>query len=149
MKKLLIILVVLLLLGGGAFAGWWFTFRKDPNAPPPPQPTPTLSQLTIPSRPDDSLTVNVIKDGKVTKHFFFRFTLIFNDPRNRDKAARVMPALINDFTVELHTLLARKLVEDSNYDPNVIQVQLQKVCDRRLGKGVVYQLVISNMEQAP
>jgi len=149
MKKLLIILVVLLLLGGGAFAGWWFYLRKDPNAPPPPPPQKVLTQLTIPIRSDDSLTINIIKDGKVTKHFFFRFTLIFDDSKNRDKASRVLPALVNDFTVELHSLLARKLIEDSNYDPNVIQVQLQKVCDRRLGPGVVNQVVIANMEQAP
>jgi flagellar basal body-associated protein FliL len=146
MKKLLIILVVLLLLGGGG-AAWWFFFRADPNAPPPAPPTPQLSQLNIPVRPDDALTINVIKDGKVEKHFFFKFTLIFDDPANRDKANRVLPSLINDFIVELNQLMARKLVEESNYDPNIIQAQLQKVCDRRLGKGVVTQVSIANMEE--
>jgi flagellar basal body-associated protein FliL len=148
MKKILIILVVLLLLGGGGGAAWWFYFRKDPNAPPPPPPTPQLTQLSIPIRPDDSLTISVIKDGKVTKHFFFRFALIFDDPKNRDKANLILPALTNDFVVELSQLLTRKLVEDSNYDPNIIQAQLQKVCDRRLGKGVVTEVSVANIEQA-
>ncbi len=148
MKKVLIILVVLLLLGGGGGAAWWFYFRADPNAPPPPPPLPELTQLTIPIRPDDSLTISVVKDGKVTRHFYFRFTLIFDDKNNREKTSALLPALTNDFVVELSQLLARKLVEESNYDPNIIQQQLQKVCDRRLGKGVVTQVSIANMEQA-
>ena len=96
---------------------------------------------------DDSLTISVIKDGKVTKHFYFRFTLIFDDPKNRDKASKLLPSLTNDFVVELSQLLTRKLVEESNYDPNIIQEQLQKVCDRRLGKGVVTEVSIANIEQ--
>jgi flagellar FliL protein len=147
MKKIVIILVVLLLLGGGGGAVWWFYFRTDPTAPPPPPPMPELTQLTIPIRPDDSLTISVIKDGKVPTHFYFRFALIFDDPKNRAKAQTLMPALTNDFIEELTQLLARKLVEESNYDPNIIQAQLQKVCDRRLGKGVVAKVSIANMEQ--
>lgn len=149
MKKLLIILVVILLLGGGGAAAWWFYFRTDPNAPPPPPPEPVYSTLTIPVEANNSLTINVIKNGKVEKHIFFIFTLMFDAPEKRDKASRLMPALINDFNQELHGLLARKLVEDIK-DPSeqtrLIENQLQKVCDRRLGPGVVHQVRIDNME---
>ena len=148
MKKLLIILLVVLLLGGGGAAAWWFYFRADPNAPPPPPPPPVYSQLTIPERADDALNINVIKNGKIQKHFFFRFTLIFDSPEKRERASKLMPALINDFNEELHGLLTRKLVEESKYDPDLIQKQLQKVCDRRLGAGTVYQVSVTNMEQA-
>ncbi|MDQ7248245.1 hypothetical protein [Dongia sedimenti] len=148
MKKVLIILLVLLLLGGGGAAAWWFYFRADPNAPPPPPPTPELSQLTIPEKSEDSLVVNIVKNGKIEKHFFFRFTLIFDAPEKRDKASKLMPVLINDFNEELHGLMARKLVEESKYDPDLIQKQLQKVCDRRLGAGTVYQVSVTNMERA-
>jgi hypothetical protein len=148
MKKILLILVVLLILGGGGAAAWWFYFRTDPNAPPPPPPPPEYSQLTIPEKADDALTVNIVKNGKIEKHFFMRFTLLFDAPEKRDKASKVMPALINDFNQELHGLLARKLVEESKYDPDLIQNQLQKVCDRRLGPGVVYQVSVANMETA-
>ena len=149
MKKLIIILVVLLLLGGGGGAAWWFLLRKDPNVPPPAPKTPELSQLSIPIRPDDSLTISVIKNGKVQTHFYFRFTLIFNDPKNRDKASQTLPSLINDFNVELSQLLPRKLVEESDDNTKIliIQQQLQKVCDRRLGAGVVTEVSIANMEQ--
>ena len=148
MKKLLIILVVLLILGGGGAAAWWFYFRTDPNAPPPPPPPPELSQLTIPEASDDSLVINVIKNGKVEKHFFIIITLMFDAADKREKASKLMPALVNDVNQELHGLMARKLVEESKYDPNLIQKQLQKVCDRLLGPGVVNQVSISNMEQA-
>jgi len=148
MKKLLIILVVLLLLGGGGFAAWWFYLRADPDAPPPPPPPPEYSELTIPENAEDALVINIVKNGKVEKHFFFRFTMLFDAPEKREKASKLMPALINDFNAELHSLMARKLVEESKYDPNLIQQQLQKVCDRRLGPGVVYQVSVTNMEQA-
>ena len=147
MKKLLIILVVLLLLGGGGFAAWWFYLRTDPDAPPPPPKPPEFSELYIPQGRDDSLVINIVKDGKVGKHFFVRSTLIFDDPAKREKASALMPALINAFNEELHGLLARKLVEESKYDPILIQQQLQKVCDRLLGPGVVYQVRIDNLEQ--
>ena len=150
MKKILIILVVLLLLGGGGFAAWWFYLRTDPNAPPPEPKAPEYSQLTIPERADDSLVINVVKNGKIERHFFFRFTLLFEEPEKREKASKVMPALINDFNQELQGLMARRLVEeiqDNTERINLIQQQLQKVCDRRLGPGVVYQVSITNMEQ--
>jgi flagellar basal body-associated protein FliL len=147
MKKLLIILVVLLILGGGGAAVWWFYFRTDPNAPPPPAPPPEYSTLTIPEDGKNSLVINVVKNGKVEKHFFIVITLMFDAPDKREKASKLMPALINDVNQELHGLMARKLVEESRYDPNLIQKQLQKVCDRRLGPGVVYQVSVTNLEE--
>jgi hypothetical protein len=150
MKKLLIILLVLLFLGGGA-AAWWFYFRTDPNAPPPPPEPKELSQLTIPERAEDSLVINVVKNDKIEKHFFFRFTLIFDAPEKRDKASKLMPALISDFNQELHGLIARRLVDeikDNSERINLIQKQLQKVCDRRLGPGIVSEVSVTNMEQA-
>jgi hypothetical protein len=62
-----------------------------------------------------------------------------------------MPALINDFNQELHGLVARKLVEeiqDNTERINLLQKQLQKVCDRRLGPGIVSEVSIANMENA-
>jgi flagellar FliL protein len=150
MKKLLIILVVILLLGGGGAAAWWFYFRADPNAPPPPPKPPELSELTIPEKSDDSLVINIVKNGKVEKHIFFRFTLIFDAPEKREKASKLMPALINDFNQELHGLMARKLVDeikDNSEKINLIQQQLQKICDRRVGPGIVHEVSVANMEE--
>ncbi|WP_395019944.1 hypothetical protein [Dongia sp.] len=151
MKKLLIILIVVLLLGGGGFAAWWFYLRADPNAPPPPPPPPQYSQLTIPERAEDALVINIVKNGKIEKHTFFRFTLIFDAPDKREKASKLMPALINDFNQELHGLMARKLVQEIQNNSeriNLIEQQLQKVCDRRLGPGIVSEVSVSNMEDA-
>ena len=147
MKKLLIILVVLLILGGGGAAAWWFYFRTDPNAPPPPPPPPEYSTLTIPEDGKNPLVVNVVKNGKVEKHFFIIITLMFDAADKREKASKLMPALVNDVNQELHGLMARKLVEESKYDLDLIQQQLQRICDRRLGAGTVYKVSITNMEQ--
>jgi flagellar protein FliL len=149
MKKLLIILVVLLLLGGGGAAAWWFYLRADPNAPPPPPEPPEFFSVPLPPGDKEVLVINIVKNGKAEKHFFMRFTLMFDAAEKRDKAKALMPALINDFNEELHGLLARKLVEESKYDLDLIQAQLQKVCDRRLGPGTVLKVSIDNMEQQP
>lgn len=151
MKKLLIILVVLLLLGGGGFAAWWFYLRADPDAPPPPPPPPEYSQLTIPEKAADALVINVIKNGKIEKHIFFRFSLLFDDPVKREKANKLMPVLVNDFNQELHGLMTRKLVleiQDGNERIKLIQQQLRKVCERRLGPGIVSEVTVVNMEDA-
>lgn len=151
MKKLLIILIVLLLLGGGGFAAWWFYLRTDPNAPPPPPKAPEYLSLVVPPGDSEVLVINIVKNNKVEKHFYFRITLLFDAPEKREKASKLMPALINDFNQELHGLMARKLVEeiqDNTERINLIQKQLQKVCDRRLGPGTVYQVSITNMEEA-
>lgn len=148
MKKLIIILVILLLLGGGAGAAWWFYFRPGaPVAEAVPAP-PTLTQIIIPDKASSALSVSVIKNGKAQKTFFFRLTLIFDAPEKQAKAQRILPLLMNDINVELHVLMARKLVEESEFNQGFIEQRLKKVVDRRLGEGTVYQVSIANMEAA-
>lgn len=146
MKKLIIILVILLLLGGGAGAAWWFYFRPDANAVPEAPPAPTLTQIIIPDNSASALSISVIKNGKTQQTFFFRLTLIFDAPEKQAKAERMMPLLMNDINIELHVLMARKLVEQSDFNQGFIEQRLKKVVDRRLGDGTVYQVSISNME---
>jgi hypothetical protein len=146
MKKLIIILVILLLLGGGAGAAWWFYFRPDANAAPEAPTPPTLTQIIIPDNSSSALSVSVIKNGKTQRTFFFRLTLIFDSPDNQAKAERMMPLLMNDINIELHVLMARKLVEESDFNQSFIEQRLKKVVDRRLGVGTVYQVSIANME---
>jgi flagellar protein FliL len=148
MKKLIIILVILLLLGGGAGAVWWFYFRPDAEIPAETPPPPTLTQIIIPDNASSALSVSVIKNGKNQRTFFFRLTLIFNAPEKQAKAERMMPLLMNDINIELHVLMARKLVEESDFNQKFIEQRLKKVIDRRLGDGIVYQVSIANMEAA-
>lgn len=148
MKKLIIILVILLLLGGGAGAAWWFYFRPDAEAPTEAAPPPTLTQIIIPDNASSALSVSVIKNGKNQRTFFFRLTLIFDAPEKQAMAERMMPLLMNDINIELHVLMARKLVEESDFNQKFIEQRLKKVIDRRLGDGVVYQVSIANMEAA-
>jgi flagellar protein FliL len=148
MKKLIIILVILLLLGGGAGAAWWFYFRPDAEATTEAAPPPTLTQIIIPDNASSALSVSVIKNGKNQRTFFFRLTLIFDAPEKQATAERMMPLLMNDINIELHVLMARKLVEESDFNQKFIEQRLKKVIDRRLGDGVVYQVSIANMEAA-
>ena len=146
MKKLIIILVLLLLLGGGAGAAWWFLYRVDANAAPDAPLPPTLSQIIIPADAASSLSVSVIKNGRAQRTFFFRLTLIFDASEKQAKAEQMMPLLMNDINIELHVLMARKLVEESDFNQAFIEQRLKKVVDRRLGEGTVYRVSITNME---
>lgn len=142
MKKLLLILVLLLLLGGGAAAAWWFYLRKPDNAPPPPPPAPTLSKIDL-----ESLPISVIKNNRVARVFFIKLTLIFDDPKKQDKVEKIMPRLVDGFNVELHELLARKLVEESDYNNDLILLRLQEVSDRLMGPGTVYKVSIAAIDR--
>src|ERR1700754_1058342 len=108
MKKLLLILVLLLLLGGGAAAAWWFYLRKPESAPPPSPPAPTLSKIDL-----EPLSSSDVKNNHVERVFFIKLTLIFASPDKQAKVSKILPRLIDGFNVELHELLARKLMEES------------------------------------
>jgi len=142
MKKLLLILVLLLLLGGGAAAAWWFYLRKPDNAPPPPPPAPTLSKVDL-----EPMPISVIKNNRVARVFYLKLTLIFDDPKKQDKVEKIMPRLVDGFNVELHELLSRKLMEESDYNNDLIIMRLQEVSDRLMGPGTVAKVSISGIDR--
>ncbi|HVJ32179.1 MAG TPA: hypothetical protein VND94_03610 [Terriglobia bacterium] len=142
MKKLLLILILLLLLGGGAGAAWWFYLRKPDNAAPPPPPAPTLTKVDL-----EALPVSVIKGSRVARVFYLKLTLIFDSPKKQDKVEKIMPRLLDGFCVELHELLARKLMEESDYNNDLITLRLQEVADRLMGPGTVTKVSISGIDR--
>jgi flagellar basal body-associated protein FliL len=141
MKKLLLILVLLLLLGAGAGGAWWFYLRKPDNAAPPP-PSPTLSKIDI-----EPLSISVIKNNHVERVFFIKLTLIFDSPEKQAKVSKILPRLIDGFNVELHQLLARKLMEESGYNTDLIITRLQEVADREMGPGTVAKVSIAGIDR--
>lgn len=142
MKKLLLILVLLLLLGGGAAAAWWFYLRKPDNAPPPPPPAPTLTKVDL-----QPLPISVIKNNRVARTFFLKLTLIFDSPKKQEKVEKIMPRLIDGYNVELHELLSRKLMEESDYNNDLIVMRLQEVSDRLMGPGTVAKVSIAGIDR--
>lgn len=142
MKKLLLILILLLLLGGGAGAAWWFYLRKPDNAPPPPPPTPTLSKIDL-----EPLTISVVRNNHVARIFLIKLTLIFDSPKKQEKVRLILPRLIDGLNVELHELMARKLMEESDYNSDLMLVRLQGTADRLMGPGTVSQITIVGVER--
>lgn len=142
MKKLLLILVLLLLLAGGAGAAWWFYFRRPDNVPPPPPPPPTLTKTDV-----GPLTVSVIKNNRVARVFFIKLAVIYDSSSKQDKVEHILPRLIDGYNVELHGLMSRKLMEESDYNTDVIITRLQEVSDRLMGKGTVAQVSISAIDR--
>jgi hypothetical protein len=139
MKKLLLILILLLLLGGGAGAAWWFYLRKPDNAPPP---SPTLTKIDL-----DPLAISVVKNNRVARVFFIKLTLIFDSSKKQEKVKLILPRLIDGFNVELHELLGRKLMEESDYNNDLMLVRLQGTADRLMGPATVTQITIVGVDR--
>jgi hypothetical protein len=144
MKRFLLILILLLLLGAGGGAGYWLYIHKsDPQAAEAEAPAPApITSLDLPTMP-----VSVVKNNRVARVFFFRFTLLFDAPERQARAQMLMPRLIDGFNTELHQLLARKLMEETGYDPDLIIARLQEVSDRVTGAGTVHQVTIANIDR--
>ena len=142
MKKILLILVLLVLLGGGAGAAWWFYLRKPDNAPPPPPPAPTLSKIDL-----QPLSISVVKNNRVARVFFIKLTLIFDSPAKQDKVQKILPRMIDAFNTELYQLLARKLMEENDYNIDLITLRLQEVADREAGPGTVMKVSVAGIDR--
>ncbi len=139
MKKLIVI-VVLLLLGGGGAAAWWFYFK--PSEVAPVEPTPDISQIEL-----TTLSVARIKNDKADKLFNFQIVLLFDDPDKRNKVHAVLPDVLDSIVIELHQLLPRKIMEQNDFDQELIRLRLEKAVVKRIGQGWIHRLSIRNMEQ--
>lgn len=144
MKKLLLILVVLLILGGGGAAAWWFFLRPPEEGAEPVAeevPPPVLSQVQI-----GPFAVSLIKDSKPRQEFTFILDLVFDDPVKQAWAMDRLPELQDAIVTELHGLLPRKAVAQSNYNVDFIRDRLKKAIGKRYGDSHFYDLTIRNMQ---
>ena len=81
-------------------------------------------------------------------------TLPAKPPEARERLREQLPQVKHDtprltdaFRVELHELLARRLMEEGGYDMGLLKHRLQGVADRVLGPDVVADVIIRAMEQ--
>jgi flagellar basal body-associated protein FliL len=140
MKKFVVILLALLLLGGGGAAAWWFYVRQ-PEAETV-SPEPVYSFIELPTIP-----VARIKNGRADKLFNVQVVLLFDNREKKEKIAAVLPAVTDAIIAELHQLLPRKMLEQKNFDQDLIRMRLEKAVTRRIGQGWIYRLSIRNLEQ--
>lgn len=144
MKKLIIVLLLLLLLGGGGGgAAYWYYFIRPVEAATVAEPdAPLLSQVEL-----ETLEITQIKNGKSQRKFYIQIVLVFDSPEKQALVQGVMPDVLDAINMELHQLVARKLVEQAQFDTEIIRQRAEKAVNRRIGPGYLYGLNIRNIAE--
>ena len=137
MRILGAVIAILLLLGAGA-GGFWFVLGDRLSLPEGaaaddrPPAFVTLPVMTIP----------VIDGDRVTRTFVLQITLEVPDAVDKEVVEAAHPRLVDAFVTELHTLLARRLMERRGYDIGLMKLRLERAADRVLGPGHVRDILV-------
>ncbi len=148
MRIVILIVVALILLAGGGGAAWWFLMgpgaeRTNELIAKINKPEP----LYIPVEPP--LTISLIQESEVTHHVTMQLTLMLNDRFDAGMTNQNMARLRDAFLTELHSLFALRLVRTAGFESELVRERLLKVCDRLLGKGIVGDIILRELESRP
>jgi flagellar FliL protein len=142
---ILIVVAVILLLGGGG-AAWWFVM-----GPGAERTNELIAQINTPKPVyipvEPPLVISLIQESEVTHHVTMRLTLLLNDNYDAGMTNQNMARLRHAFLTELHSLFALRLVRDAGFESALVKQRLMDVCDRLLGKGVVGDIILRELER--
>lgn len=144
---ILIVVAVILLLGGGG-ATWWFLM-----GPGAEQADELIAEINKPKPVfvpvDPPLVISLIQEGEVTHHVTMQLNLMLDDDGNLDETTRRMPLLRDALLTELHSLFSLRLVRNAGFESDLVKQRLMQVCARQLGKGIVSDILLREVEQRP
>jgi flagellar basal body-associated protein FliL len=142
---ILIVVALILLLGGGG-AAWWFLM--GPGAEKTSEliaeinkPEPVFIAINPP------FVISLIQEGEVTHHITMQVTLLLNDDYDEDVTVMRMPLLRDALLTELHSLFALRLVRNAGFESALVKQRLLLVCERLLGKGMVSDILLREVER--
>lgn len=144
MKKFLSILVLLLFLAGGAAAAWWFLLRADMSETAEQRPASAGKPVYLAMA---QMAVPVIRADGSIRTFIFELSLELPDQEAVGAVSELMPRLHDAVLVTLHDLLARRFVEESGYDQELIKRHLVRVVRQTAGEDLISAVLIRTMEQ--
>ena len=142
---ILIVVAVILLLGGGG-AAWWFLL-----GPGAEQTSEIIAEMSRP-KPifvsiDPPLVISLIQEGEVTQHVTMHLNLVLNDDKKTDETTQRMPVLRDALLTEMHNIFSLRLVRNAGFESDLVKQRLMQVCDRQLGKGVVTDILLREVER--
>jgi flagellar basal body-associated protein FliL len=142
---ILIVVAVILLLGGGG-ATWWFLM-----GPGAEQATEMMAEINKPKPVfvpvDPPLVIALIQEGEVTHHVTMQLNLMLEDDHYLGETTRRMPLLRDALLTELHSLFSLRLVRNAGFESDLVKQRLIQVCARQLGKGIVSDILLREVEQ--
>lgn len=142
---ILIVVAVILLLGGGG-ATWWFVLgpgaeRTNELIAEINKPEPVYISM------DSPLVISLIQESEVTHHVTMEITLLVADEYDAGMTQQNKARLRDAFLTELHSLFALRLVRNAGFESDLVKQRLLAVCDRLLGKGIVSDLILRELER--
>jgi flagellar FliL protein len=142
---ILIVVAVVLLLGGGG-AAWWFLM-----GPGAERTNELISQINKPEQVyipvEPALIISLIQEGEVTHHVTMRIMLLLHDDFDAGMTNQNMARLRHAFLTEMHSLFALRLVRNAGFESLLVKQRLMLVCERLLGKGIVADIVLREVER--
>ena len=143
MKKLIIIiLILLLLLGGGGGGAYYYLYVL--NAPE----EPVVQEEALPPPPEfeemDSISIPVIRSGRVMKFVLLKTALELGDSDDRDRVERYRPRLKDAYLRELHDYFSTVPV-DQPINVRAVTKRLLRASHQVLGRGVVRDILIQGV----
>lgn len=142
---ILIVLALILLLGGGGAAWWSFmgpgAARTSELIAEINKPKPVYITMESP------LVISLIQEGEVTHHVTMDVSFLLADNYDAGMTRQNMARLRDAFLTELHSLFALRLVRNAGFESDLVKQRLMGVCDRLLGKGVVADLILREVER--
>lgn len=136
MRTLGAVIAVVLLLGAGA-GGLWLALRERLPATDGVTASGPPAFVTLPV-----MTIPVIEGDRVTRTFVLQITLELSGAEDEDAVLATRPQLVDAFVTELHTLLARRLMEKRGYDLGLMKLRLERAAVRILGPDRVADILI-------
>lgn len=93
------------------------------------------------------LVISLIQEGEVTHHVTMQVTLLLNDNFDAGMTNQNMARLRHAFLTELHSLFALRLVRTAGFESDLVKNRLQAICDRLLGRGIVGDIILRELER--
>ena len=140
MKRIILIVVAVLLIAGAGAAAWFFFVKAKPEDHVRDDPHETAGKpefLDV-----DSLSVPVIRDGRLQKYIMLRLTLELKDAKAKSAAKEAMPLVKDAYLRDLHGYFADQPPKDDGIDVRVVKARLMRVSERLFGEGQVVNVLI-------
>ena len=146
MRIVILIVVALILLLGGGGAAWWFLM-----GPGAEKTSEMIAQINKPEPAfvpvEPPLVISLIQENEVTHHITMQLNLLLADKHDVAEANRKMPLLRDALLTELHGLFSLRFVRNAGFESGLVKERLMLVCDRELGKGIVSDILMRELER--
>ncbi len=152
MKKIVIAFIVLVLMIA-ATVGIAKFMQIGPFEPAPAEDeveqkekkldAENLSRLEM-----DGMLVNVFNDGRIASTF--QVNVVFEVERDRLSELNAFRDKVRDAVLtDLHSFVPRMLRQTENLDVQVLGDRIKLVAERYMGKGAIYQVLITSVVNTP